>query len=539
MFFRNLLIQLVLIVSLSAFISFTFLLPTLNSLWRSYSGTAQEIEAYRSAGVVHLLKDYLTSIEKDKQAEALAGLKKQFYSSMVLKDKTLLALTDQQSQRLAKGESLYDTSSSKLYHQIDDAGTTLVIDDLDTAAPIHRTPQKDEISAVFNLITQDLMSVKSTHWPDRVSEINDYFSVSIEMMTLNDERFSQRQRDALSRHELVSEYLDPMDQSDIPEYIFQKMPNNDSVIVIGPLNSLIEEIINEPLLVRFVLLFGLSIFLPLILWLHPSWTTSFSLLKATKRFGDGNLSSRADIVKGSNLNGLATTFNKMAKKVETLYENNILLNSAVSHELRTPLTRMEFSIELLRSPLAKNKEKQIQRIENAISELRVMSEEMALYARFDQERPDFTLESTELTSWFDRISEEWVGGKPEVAIRVDHLSGAIHLPIESFYFRRMIDNVVRNASKYADKTINVYTQVLNGQCCITVENDGVTIDDEYKEKVFEPFFRLDHSRSRNSGGTGLGLAIVKQIVIWHHGNVWIEDGPSGGVSVKITLPFKV
>ncbi|MEZ8122511.1 ATP-binding protein [Vibrio splendidus] len=73
---------------------------------------------------------------------------------------------------------------------------------------------------------------------------------------------------------------------------------------------------------------------------------------------------------------------------------------------------------------------------------------------------------------------------------------------------------------------------------MTIENDGLAIEDEYKKKVFEPFFRLDHNRSRNSGGIGLGLAIVKQIVIWHHGKVWIEDGHSSGVKVKITLPLK-
>ncbi|WP_295899393.1 ATP-binding protein [uncultured Vibrio sp.] len=539
MFLRNLLIQLVLIVSLSAFVSFLFLLPALNSFWRSHSGSAEKIEVYRSAGVVHLLKGYLTSADQDNYTEALAALKNQFHYSIALKDKSQLPLKYQKSERLAQGETLFDISSSRLYHQIDDAGTVLVIEDIDNAAPIHQTPQKDEISAVFHLIIQDLLSIQPTDWPARVSEINGYFTVAIKMMALNDERFSERQREELRRQTLVFEYVDPTDQNDIPEYLFQKMPNKDNVIVIGPLNSLIEEVVEEPLLWRFVAIFGLSIFLPLIIWLHPSWRTSFSLLKATKNFGDGNLSSRADIVKGSNLNGLATTFNKMAEKVETLYENNILLNSAVSHELRTPLTRIEFAIELLRAPLAKHQEKQIHRIENAISDLRIMSDEMALYARFDQVQPDFTLVCTELTSWFDRISEEWADDTSEAAISVDHLSGEIHLPIESFYFRRMIDNVVRNANKYAKKHIHVTTQTHHGECLITIENDGASIDDEYKEKVFDPFFRLDDSRSRNSGGTGLGLAIVKQIVIWHHGNVWIDDGPSGGVSVKIRLPIKV
>ncbi|MGC3834592.1 ATP-binding protein [Moritella viscosa] len=538
MFFRNILIQLMFIISLSVFVSFTFLIPTLNLLWLEQSGHVETIETYRSAGTIYLLAKKLNTIEQGKQIEALAQLQIQFNYVLTLKKKEPLSLTFEQAKVLAQGQTLFDSETSELYYQLGDNGFILVIGDIDNAAPIHQTVQQDEVAAILNLIYQDLLTIPSDDWSKRMAQIDLYFSVTIKMIALSDSRISEIQREDLLNQEIVFQYIDPLNESDIPEYILQKIPNHNTVVVIGPLNSVIEERIINDVLMRFVIIIGVLVFLPLSIWLFPSWRTSASLLKATENFGHGDLSSRSTIFKGSNLNGLTTTFNKMAARVETLYDNNIMLNSAVSHELRTPLTRIEFAIELLRNPSLKQQEKQMHRIEKAISEIRVMSDEMDLYARFDRERPNFEFVMTELTTWFDNVKQEWIYYEKGTTINVVHVPSQIYVPIEPFYFRRMINNIIRNAYKHSLNTINVHIEILNDECLITIENDGTSIEDKYKEKVFEPFFRLDQSRSRNSGGTGLGLAIVKQIVIWHHGKVWIEDSHSGGVKVKITLPVK-
>ena len=374
MFFRNILIQLMFIISLSVFVSFTFLMPTLNSLWLDQSGHVETIETYRSAGTIYLLAKKLNTIEQGKQIEALAQLQIQFNYVLTLKKKEQLSLTFEQAKILAQGQTLFDSETSELYYQLGDNGFILVIGDIDNAAPIHQTVQQDEVAAILNLIYQDLLTIPSDDWSTRMAQIDLYFSVMIKMIALSDSRISEIQREDLLNQEIVFQYIDPLNESDIPEYILQKIPNHNTVVVIGPLNSAIEERINNDVLMRFVIIIGVLVFLPLSIWLFPSWLTSASLLKATKNFGHGDLSSRSTIFKGSNLNGLTTTFNKMATRVETLYDNNIMLNSAVSHELRTPLTRIEFAIELLRNPSLKQQEKQMHRIEKAISEIRVMSD---------------------------------------------------------------------------------------------------------------------------------------------------------------------
>ncbi len=537
MFFRNILIQLMFIISLAVFVSFTFLLPILNSLWLEQTDYFEKIETYRSAGPIFMLAEHLNTIDQDKQIEALNELQSTFNYELMLKTEDQLSLTPQQSELLALGQTLFIADKTELYHQLSNSEMILVISDMDIADTGHQSPQQDEVTAVLNLIIQDILDSPYSEWSNRIDHIDQFFSVPIKLIPLNDPILSETQRNNLRKQEVVFQYLEEQNQRGIPEYILKKIPTHNTIVVIGPLYSTIEENVNNDILIRFFTLIAISIFLPLIIWLLPSWRTSASLLKATKQFGNGDLSSRSSIFKGSNLNGLAVTFNQMAKKVETLYDNNIMLNSAVSHELRTPLTRIEFAIELLRNPSLKQNDKQFKRIENAISEIRIMSDEMELYARFDQEQPNFTFVTTELTTWFAENDQEWHDDKHHTTMNIDHISPEIQVNIERFYFKRMIDNVIRNAYKHASTTINVRTENHGDFCLISIENDGFSIDDDFKKKVFDPFFRLDHSRSRNSGGTGLGLAIVKQIVLWHHGDVWIEDSDIGGVNVKISLPI--
>ena len=91
MFFRNILIQLIFIISLSAVVNFTMLLPGLNSIWREHSGNIEAIETYRSAGMTYLLADQLSTIDQDKKIETLAQLQAQFNYVLALKKRTQLS----------------------------------------------------------------------------------------------------------------------------------------------------------------------------------------------------------------------------------------------------------------------------------------------------------------------------------------------------------------------------------------------------------------------------------------------------------------
>ena len=111
------------------------------------------------------------------------------------------------------------------------------------------------------------------------------------------------------------------------------------------------------------------------------------------------------------------------------------------------------------------------------------------------------------------------------------------LPFEPRHLERAISNLVSNAQKYADSWVGIRVELTPGECNIVVEDDGPGIHPADREKVWEPFARLDNSRTRATGGYGLGLSIVKQIAHRHGGFVSIGTSSKGGAAFTFSWPI--
>ncbi|MHB2020051.1 MAG: sensor histidine kinase [Candidatus Xenobia bacterium] len=101
--------------------------------------------------------------------------------------------------------------------------------------------------------------------------------------------------------------------------------------------------------------------------------------------------------------------------------------------------------------------------------------------------------------------------------------------------RRLLRNLVENANKY-DRGVRLSGQVVDRWVEVTVQDDGPGTPQEHLAHVFEPFYRVDASRARDSGGTGLGLAIVRAIAESHGGTVSLRNRPQGGLDATVGLP---
>ena len=102
--------------------------------------------------------------------------------------------------------------------------------------------------------------------------------------------------------------------------------------------------------------------------------------------------------------------------------------------------------------------------------------------------------------------------------------------------RRVVTNLLDNASRYGEDAIAVALTGAGDQIALTVDDDGPGIDPTQRERVFERFVRLDEGRARDEGGSGLGLAIVREIARRHGGDAAIQAAPIGGTRVVVTLP---
>jgi two-component system OmpR family sensor kinase len=275
------------------------------------------------------------------------------------------------------------------------------------------------------------------------------------------------------------------------------------------------------------------------LWLRPHWRDLERLRGTAERFGKGHLSERTHIASSSNIGSLAHVFDTMASDIENLLNQQRDLLNAVSHELRTPLTRLDFGLALaLSDDLPPASRERLQGLVAHIRELDELVLELLSYSRLQNperlpERVEVPLDEF-IDSILGSVDEDLAA--PDVVIDV-----LLHGALERFVLdprltARALQNLLRNAMRYCEKRIQVGVRVGDEGCEIWVDDDGIGIPDGERERVFEPFYRLDRSRDRATGGFGLGLAISRRALEAQGGTLSAEVSPLGGARFRLWLP---
>lgn len=224
------------------------------------------------------------------------------------------------------------------------------------------------------------------------------------------------------------------------------------------------------------------------------------------------------------LRSLIRAVNAMQERIATLVRNRTLTLGAISHDLRTYLTRLRLRVEML--PESRHRS-------GAIADVEAMQ---ALV----EDTLDFAQDAF---SSADAASADLVGvmrtyrdGHQQAArIGLDLPDEPMPVRIDPKALQRVCANLVENALRYGGAAF-VRAEGTPQERVLIVEDEGRGIPPEERERVFEPFYRLEDSRSRESGGTGLGLTIVRRIVERHGGRIVLGDSLRGGLLVRVSLP---
>ncbi len=262
------------------------------------------------------------------------------------------------------------------------------------------------------------------------------------------------------------------------------------------------------------------------------------LENSTVRFGEGDLSARAKIDSRDAIGSLASRFNAMADGVQRRIEGQRQLLQAVSHELRTPTARIRFGLEMM-SDATTNDERERHResIDDALTDLDQLIGELLDFNRFSADSPSFTQEVFALREVLEDLVSALSEFGPGIAVRIDEaLTNNVTVYAHKASFKRAIQNLLTNALRYAKSEVLLRYYRIDGSVAIEVADDGPGVPEADRERIFDPFTRVDTSRSRESGGAGLGLAIVKRIVELHHGTVRVEQSAKGGALFVTTWP---
>lgn len=324
---------------------------------------------------------------------------------------------------------------------------------------------------------------------------------------------------------------------DNKDMVFQRVPNSDLVLSIG--GSWPEDNLDTTFFtLGFLFLTG-----PAFIWTCFLNRDIKKIEKATERFSVGDHSTRVKISGISSMAIIAKAFNAMAEKTQILITSQKELSNSVSHEIRTPLSRIKFRLEMLREymPCERQGGEYISGIGKDVEEIESLVNEILTYAKFER-GPDSTatLPEGEMVSWLNNIISLEVTGHTDK--RIDFITcpetGRYIMRFDPVYLGWAVRNLIRNALKYAAYQVSVIFETGKDMCIIHVDDDGDGISDSERERVFEPFFRVDKSRSKTTGGYGLGLAIAERIAGWHKGSISVETSPLGGARFSIHLPVK-
>jgi two-component system, OmpR family, sensor histidine kinase RstB len=268
------------------------------------------------------------------------------------------------------------------------------------------------------------------------------------------------------------------------------------------------------------------------------------LEKTALRIASGDLSARAnvDTSRADAVGSLARRFNEMATQIERLLEDQRHMLQAVAHELRTPTARIRFGLEMLEStqdPAAR--EERLSAIDEDLTELDALVGELLQYLRYEEaRRHGETIETpTFLAPVVTKLIQRARDLHPQVEVRLDAIGTALEdlrVNADPRALHRALHNLLQNALRYANGHVAVEVVAEEKWVAIHVLDDGPGISPEDRGRVFEPFARVDHSRSRGTGGVGLGLAIVARILEAQGGRVAVGESPWGGA--RFTLCWR-
>jgi len=284
--------------------------------------------------------------------------------------------------------------------------------------------------------------------------------------------------------------------------------------------------------VRYVIV-ALALLIPIALWSRTHWTGLQSLSKVADDFGAGNLSARASMKPSASIYPLAERINHMAGRIEHLLDAQRNLLHSVSHELRTPIARLEFALELLRSAASDpGLERRIEAMEGDVAELNALVNELLSMTKLDSKQA-LHLEDVDLAEALQACMA--LLPPKECALGASLPDDLGSVVADRRLLGRAVGNLLRNAQKYCEGKI-VLSASRGAAIEIMVEDDGPGIPPEERARIFEPFYRLDRSRDRQTGGFGLGLSIAGKAVALHGGTIRVEQSAMGGAKFVITLP---
>ncbi|MBR0305782.1 MAG: two-component sensor histidine kinase [Lachnospiraceae bacterium] len=294
-------------------------------------------------------------------------------------------------------------------------------------------------------------------------------------------------------------------------------------------------------------LFQLTAFLAIaiaaVIVLQASFRPFDSIVGSINRVAEGNLDEDIEEMAFSETKRISGSLNHMLENIKTMEQSRQEFVSNVSHELKTPITSIRVLADSLMGmdhvPEELYKEFMTDISDEIDRESKIIDDLLTL-VRMDKESPEMSFQSANVNSLVEMVLKRLrpIARKRNIEVIFESMR-EVTADIDEVKLSLAINNLVENAIKYnkEDGWVRVTLDADHKFFYLKVADSGVGIPEEFKDRVFERFYRVDKARSRETGGTGLGLAITKNVILLHHGAVRVESKEGEGTIFLVRIPL--
>lgn len=498
---------------------------------------AHRADTYRenmATGIFRLIALGVSRQEGDARTAWLAEATQLMDSPIAVVPPTREQFSEEELAHLADGRAVFRSYEEKnfadIYSRIPGSSELYI-----KTRMAKVSEQQAKAMAVFFL---EELEHYAGHEDQRIQELQRYFPYPVLLMPLDKASLDKDQQARIRRNEVVLVLKEGSGTRNSSLRIVAPLPGQARVLVMGPLHIFDWMPMQLVIMVALAVLSIITVAAYFII--HPLESKLKKMELAVRRIRGGDLSARAQVQGSDEISQLAHAFNGMAEHTQRLLDSQREMTRAVSHELRTPVARLRFGMEMMAdTDDAEQRFDQLQLLDQDVEQLNQLIDEILTYAKLEQGTPSLKFDIMDLRSLLHRVENETAALNTGHQIQVVDEGADVRIEAELRYLHRVLQNLAGNAVRYAKSRVRLSGGVQGNSAWVRVEDDGPGIPEKDRERIFEPFARLDDSRTRASGGYGLGLSIVQRIAFWHGGSMEVgQSADLGGASFIFRWPVR-
>ena len=264
------------------------------------------------------------------------------------------------------------------------------------------------------------------------------------------------------------------------------------------------------------------------------------LIKATKNISAGNLNENVKISDIDEIGILGNSFNQMAQRLQNAEKRRQQIVADMSHELRNPLSVVQANLEGMIDGILPSKTENIEKVHQQTIILSKLIEDLRLISMAESGELRLYKQKTDINALTQKILDDFkiTIQKKNIKLETEISTTPILISIDPIRIEQVLNNIISNALRYVAKNDSIFIQIKENLKTIEIiiKDSGPGIEKNKQRYIFDRFYRVDKSRSRQEGGSGLGLSIAKELIQAHEGTISLKSDLGKGTTFTISMP---